>query len=136
MMRKTHIAIGAVTTLVLLTDTTLGVLPSIVGMAGCVAPDVDKKIRVKHRGISHSLIIVAVLYILISILNKNIAIAFCINYLLHIIADCLTVMGCPLLFPFSNKNYGLKLFKTNGFIEKIVYIIILLVLISVLYRLL
>ena len=136
MMRKTHIAIGAVTTLVLIADTNLGTIPSIIGMAGCVAPDVDKKIRVKHRGISHSLIIVAVLYILISILNKNIAIAFCINYLLHIIADCLTVMGCQLLFPFSNKNYGLKLFKTNGFIEKIVYIIILLVLISVLYRLL
>ena len=72
MMRKTHIAIGAVTTLVLIADTNLGVLPSIIGMAGCVAPDVDKKIRVKHRGISHSLIIVAVLYILISIAVEKI----------------------------------------------------------------
>ena len=134
MMGKTHRAIGYTTTLVLIAYTDIGVIPSLIGFIGCTAPDIDIKLKIRHRGITHWLITSIALYYLISILNKNIAYAFLINYILHLLADSLTVEGCPLFAPIYNKRIGLKLFRTNCFIEKLIYYILLIIFVFVLYN--
>ncbi|NCO84783.1 MAG: hypothetical protein COW47_02165 [Candidatus Huberarchaeum crystalense] len=78
----------------------------------------------KHRGILHSLFgmvfVLFVFYILILVLGvsgiNNLLLFGCIGYLSHLIADCLTVRGCALFFPFS--KFRLKGFiKTGSFLE-------------------
>ena len=134
MMGKTHRAIGYTTTLVLIVYTDIGVIPSLIGFIGCTAPDIDIKLKIRHRGITHWVLTSIVLYYLFSIFNKNIAYAFWINYILHLLADSLTVEGCPLFAPFYNKRIGLKLFRTNCFIEKLIYYILLIIFVFVLYN--
>lgn len=46
-----------------------------------------------------------------------VALAFGVGYLAHILGDCLTLSGVPLLLPFKNKDYGLRLFRTGGWTE-------------------
>ena len=104
MMGKTHRAIGYTTTLVLIVYTDIGVIPSLIGFIGCTAPDIDIKLKIRHRGITHWVLTSIVLYYLFSIFNKNIAYAFWINYILHLLADSLTVEGCPLFAPFYNPD--------------------------------
>ena len=53
MMGKTHRAIGYTTTLVLIVYTDIGVIPSLIGFIGCTAPDIDIKLKIRHRGITH-----------------------------------------------------------------------------------
>ena len=136
MMGKTHKAIGYTTTLILLFYTDIGIIPSLIGLIGCTAPDVDLKLRIRHRTVTHWLITSFLLYALISIVSPNIAYAFFINYVLHIIADTLTVEGCPLFAPFYNKRISLRIMRTNSFMEKIVYYIILIIFVIVLYNIL
>ena len=79
------------------------------------------KFFVKHRGIMHTMIIP------FALLNLSLAInvAF-INYLLyglaigymsHLFTDCLTIMGCPILWPFTKKNIRILKIRTGSFGE-------------------
>lgn len=121
---------------------------------GSTAPDVDLKWNrnrqledksvFQHRGITHTpifLVGIIFLWFLYSYINptflanpKYTIITFFFNgfilgYFLHIIADCFTKMGSPLLYPFIdiNKKISLTKMRTGGFAE----IIILLVSISI-----
>lgn len=42
-----------------------------------------------------------------------------VGYLAHILGDCLTLSGVPVLLPFSSRDFGLRLFRTGGGIENL-----------------
>ena len=87
------------------------------------------KFFVKHRGIMHTLIVPAVLTVCgFSLHAEFVAIVlncFSLGYISHLVADCTTVEGCPVLYPFSRNNFGLRLCRTNTVKETIVTLIII-----------
>jgi len=66
------------------------------------------KFSMKHRGLSHTLVIPLLVAIIAIIINDRYAelilYGFIVGYMSHIIADCFTPRGCPILFPFSDKS--------------------------------
>lgn len=78
----------------------------------------------RHRGIFHSPFVLILISMLIAIINHEIAIAFFIGYLSHLVLDSLTPSGIMLFYPFSKK-------RTKGFIrtgslwENILFILLL-----------
>lgn len=116
MMRKTHITIGCVATSLLIINTPIQLL-SVIGVLGATFPDVDYKIGIKHRTITHSLVVLIATSLLINFFNKGIAIVWFANYLLHLIADSFTKSGVPFLYPFVKKTYGFKLIRTGDTID-------------------
>ena len=121
MIKKTHIALGTLSLLPLITHIPLLYLG--IGLIGSIFPDYDKKLHIKHRGITHTLLALILTTATISIFNINLALAWSIAYLSHLIGDCVTVMGIPAFYPFSDKYFGLKLFKTNSIWDYIVFFI-------------
>ncbi|MCL2016707.1 MAG: metal-dependent hydrolase [Defluviitaleaceae bacterium] len=63
---------------------------------------------VKHRGIMHTFIMPAGLLFLASFVSQPLLLILLYGsvagYVSHIIADCLTKHGCPILFPLTTKN--------------------------------
>lgn len=80
-----------------------------------------------HRTLFHSLVIPAFLSILTYILKEMesaslFPVLFLVGsidlgYILHIILDSLTKEGVPLLYPFSDRYFGLKLVREGGIID-------------------
>ena len=87
----------------------------------------------KHRGIMHTLLIpicasIAAIYIrdryfLILIYG------FIAGYVSHILADCMTTKGCPILFPLVKKNINFMMIKTGSVAEKVQAFIMIIVII-------
>jgi len=111
MTRRTHIAVGIAATLPL-----ISYMPfyAFIGCIGATFPDIDIKLDLKHRTLTHSLIMLLNSTLLLLFLDKYIALVFFINFTTHLILDSLTKMGVPLFYPFSKKYYGFKLVKTGG----------------------
>jgi len=89
----------------------------------------------KHRGIMHTLII-PVFTILATIYIRDryvlvLTMGFLAGYLSHILADCLTTKGCPILFPISKKNVKLSKVKTGGDAERIFAIVLIIAILLV-----
>jgi len=89
----------------------------------------------KHRGIMHTLIIpicaaVATIYISDRYFLM-LTYGFLAGYTSHILADCLTVKGCPILFPLFRKNIKLLNIKTGSGAERIQAVILIVVIILV-----
>lgn len=112
MMKKTHISIGIATALPIINYFNIPLI-SILGAIGSVAADWDFILGIKHRTITHSLLLLFISSFLVSLFNVNISTIWFISYLLHLIADSFTKMGVPFLYPFIKKNFGLKLIKTG-----------------------
>lgn len=72
-----------------------------------------------HRKLTHSFlgfaIVAAIFGACVGMLHLIpwIAAAFLVGWVSHILADMLTVQGCPLMYPASTYKYGLHLMKTN-----------------------
>ena len=113
MMKKTHTAIAIAAAIPVIDYFNIPYI-SIVGIIGATAPDWDFLFGLKHRTITHSLLLLFVSSFLISIFNTNIALIWFISYFLHLIADSCTKMGVPFLYPFIKKRYGFKLIRTGG----------------------
>ena len=109
MMKRTHFIIGVAVTAPFIIYNPV----SVIGLIGSYAPDFDIKLKIPHRTITHSLLALVVTTAVIFALDPYIAFVWFINYLLHLLADSLTKMGVPFLYPFKKKKYGLKLFKTG-----------------------
>ncbi|MCL2816677.1 MAG: metal-dependent hydrolase, partial [Oscillospiraceae bacterium] len=81
------------------------------------------KFMVKHRGLMHTLIIPAFLFAATYFIEeptfKILITGLMIGYITHLIADLLTVRGCPILFPLSKKNINLMRIKTGSVWEYI-----------------
>ena len=110
MMKRTHLIIGVAITAPLIIYNPI----SVFGLIGSYAPDFDIKLGIKHRTITHSFLMLGITTFIISILDPTIGFAWFLNYLSHLLADSLTVMGVPFLYPFKKKRYGLKIFKTGN----------------------
>ena len=109
-MKRTHLIIGVAITAPLIIYNPI----SVFGLIGSYAPDFDIKLGIKHRTITHSFLMLGITTFIISILDPTIGFAWFLNYLSHLLADSLTVMGVPFLYPFKKKRYGLKIFKTGN----------------------
>lgn len=80
---------------------------------------VVRKVSGGHRKLTHSLLGMALLGAIAGVciamlhLIPWIAVAFVVGWLSHILADMITVQGCPLMYPFDDYKFGLHLMKTN-----------------------
>ncbi|MEM1593294.1 MAG: metal-dependent hydrolase [Archaeoglobaceae archaeon] len=99
-------------------------------IALAMLPDIDLVLRVKHRKYTHNVtfaLLIAVLsYVLLASFLLSI-LAF-LSVLLHVIADLMTKQKFAPLYPFSQKKFALKLFRSDN--KSVNYIVFLLGLIS------
>lgn len=124
MMKKTHATIAIAAAIP--TIAYLNIPPiSILGAIGAMAPDWDFLLGLKHRTVTHSLLLLFISSFLVSLFNVNISIIWFISYLLHLIADSFTKMGVPFLYPLIKKNYGFKLIRTGGAEDMFIFILAL-----------
>jgi len=85
----------------------------------------------KHRGIMHTLII-PILAVIATIFIQDrhfliLTYGFLAGYVSHILADCMTTSGCPVLFPFMRRNFRLLNIKTGSREEKVQTVIMIIV---------
>jgi len=78
-----------------------------------------------HRGIFHSPFLLILISIIISIINIEIAAAFFVGYLSHLVFDSLTPEGVMFFYPFSKKRTK-GLIRTGSLFENILFILLLL----------
>ena len=79
-----------------------------------------------HRGIFHTIYIPLVLFVLLDLINFEIAFACLIGYFSHLLLDALTKNGIKPFYPLFNiKIRGF--FKTNSIIEKLFFLALVLV---------
>ena len=72
----------------------------------------------KHRGIMHTLVVPAILFLAMRIsdfpLWRYSMLGLFIGYCSHLFADMLTVEGCPILFPLTKNNKRFLTLKTKN----------------------
>lgn len=78
-----------------------------------VLADFDIRLRLKHRGITHSLLALAVVAVLSVLVYQPLAFAVIGGYASHLCADMLTPRGVPLLYPW-NKRFRVAKWSTGG----------------------
>ncbi len=113
-MRKTHAAAG------LLVGFSIGAFYStpfpetfviaLVSEAASLIPDLDMKLKIKHRTLTHSflaLFIVAVLALWFG--NHRVTTALVLGYASHLILDMLTIQGIELFYPCHRRIKLMKL---------------------------
>ncbi len=122
MLKKAHMLVGVLVAAPVIKNTGL---ISAIGLIGSTIPDIDSKIGLKHRTITHSVLALVVSTIFLYLVYPRVAMVWGISYLSHLILDVLTVTGAPLMYPFIKKKYGIKLDKTGGDIE--LFILLLLI---------
>jgi inner membrane protein len=76
-----------------------------------------------HRGIFHSLLAAGLIYLLVLKLFPAYSIYFLIGYLSHLLLDCLTPAGVPLLWPISYR-FRVPIIKTGSVMELILFVCI------------
>lgn len=111
MTKKTHIAVGIAATINFIHIS--NILFLIIAVIGSFIPDVDYKLGLKHRGITHTLLALAITTGLFSLYSWKLGLLWGLNYSTHLLLDSLTITGIPLLFPLSKKCYGFKLICTG-----------------------
>jgi len=78
----------------------------------------------RHRGIFHSLFLLIPISVFIAIINPEIAAAFFIGYLSHLVLDSLTPEGIMLFYPFSKKRIQ-GFIRTGSLFENMLFILLL-----------
>jgi inner membrane protein len=106
---------------------------------GTLFPDIDSKYSfagkniifrpiqffIKHRGLIHSIFFGILISIIIYFLYPALSYGFFIGFISHIFADSLTKEGVKPFYPFKKRLSGL--FSTGGFVEKILFLVLLIV---------
>lgn len=118
MTGKTHLLGGLTTGLLITTDIT----SICCSMVGSILPDLDMKLGIKHRTLTHTVWIA----MLLAIINPYIA----LGVVSHILLDMCTKGGVKLFYP-NEYKFRLpfaKYVKTNGYFEKFMrYLLIALI---------
>jgi inner membrane protein len=115
MTKKTHLVIGTLVSLPILTSPI-----GLIGILGSIAPDLDIKLGKQfHRTFTHGLFFLIFSSCGIAVISKQIAVIWFISYASHLFLDSLTKGGIPLFYPISGK-YGLRWFTTGMLIDKII----------------
>ncbi len=78
-----------------------------------------------HRGFFHSIYIPLALYFIFYYINIEIGAAVLLGYFSHLFMDALTKNGIRPLYPILNKKIS-GFFRTNSLLEKILFLIIIL----------
>ncbi len=124
MHRSIHVIIGAISGLFFASKFYLIPLCLIMGSVGGYVPDFD--LGFGHRKSLHNLFSVLVgtigLYLLLnlfplSLLHDDVwslTLSFTAGWLLHIFCDSLTKRGVFVFWPFSNRAYGLRIFRSDS----------------------
>ncbi|MCL2526778.1 MAG: metal-dependent hydrolase [Defluviitaleaceae bacterium] len=77
----------------------------------------------KHRGIMHTLLLPIFMFFAVGFINeiyfRILVLGALVGYLSHILADCLTAKGCPVLFPITRRNFSLLKITTGSVQEKV-----------------
>lgn len=107
MTKKTHIAVGVAVTLPLIIEVPIAFW----GLLASIVPDLSQ-IFIKRKSLTHSAIFLVLTTSLVAIINLNIAIVWCINYMLHIFLDCFTTEGVQFFYP-SKKIYGVRIIESK-----------------------
>ncbi len=141
MMYYTHLAFGILISLLSLIFLNVDnkILFILIIMLFSIFPDIDipkSKIGKKnklisgiinfifgHRGIIHTIYLPLILFIVFYNLNIEIGIAILLGYLSHLFMDAITKTGINPLYPLINKKIN-WFFKTNSFLEKILFLAI------------
>jgi len=89
----------------------------------------------KHRGIMHTLLLPACMLFAARFINEPyfliLLYGFVAGYISHILADCLTKNGCPILFPLTQKNISLTSIKTGTEAEKMCMVALIAIILVV-----
>ena len=117
MNRKSHILIGVVSTeficnMIGMPITGLKEHIGVVAISSIAStfPDLDLLIPfMRHRTWTHSILSWFITMSIAYSFGIEIGMIWSISYLSHLLADSLTVMGVPFLYPFIKKKYGLKI---------------------------
>ena len=124
MMKKTHTAIGIAAAIPLISYLNIPYV-SIIGVLGATFPDIDLNLGIKHRTITHSILLLVISTAIVCCLNFEVGFIWSISYLLHLIADSFTKMGVAFLYPFVKRNYGPKIIRTGGAEDMFIFILAL-----------
>ncbi|TKJ17369.1 hypothetical protein CEE44_02440 [Candidatus Woesearchaeota archaeon B3_Woes] len=105
-----------------------------------LAPDIDElkskvsqkvkplalliKFFFSHRGIMHSIFLPIILYLLLFMINIDVAISVSFGYLSHLLLDCFTVRGVRLVWPLKKRLKGF--IKTGSLTETILFIVLII----------
>lgn len=109
----THVAVG-VTCATLAGASPAGLFAAAVAST---APDLDLLIPGAHRKATHSILAVAAIFIAGTIYFPELAVPFLIGYACHLLFDCFTPAGCPLLWPLPVR-FRLPLCSTGSLGDK------------------
>lgn len=121
MMRKTHAAAGLAIGFALgayhQTPLLDSLLIAVVSEAAALLPDLDLKLKIKHRTLTHSLLALFIIGALVHWFGQPvITVAVIAGYASHLVLDMLTVQGIELLYP-SHRRIKLMNFRTGGKID-------------------
>lgn len=120
MTSRTHIAVGIAASIPIINTSNLFFTPLI--LIGALMPDIDVKLKWKHRSFSHSILALAITTHYIYTFTKVGAIFFFLGYFSHIVLDMITKKGVRLLYPFKS-YYGFKFSKTGGILDDIIFVL-------------
>jgi inner membrane protein len=118
MLGNTHriigLATGVAAGLITLNPNTIftSAMNAFVISASSTLPDIDLKLGIKHRGITHSLAALSIGTAVMGAFLTPAALPFFVGYGMHILADSLTVTGVQLFWP-HGRMYGLKILRTG-----------------------
>lgn len=133
MLRTTHINFALLVTLPLININNYPYL--FLSAAAATFPDLDFKLKIKHRTWTHSLLIYLLLAALIYSFDPVGTLFFSFGYLSHLILDSVTVSGVKWFYPFKKKSYRICKVKTGSRHEKLINSLIIVVLIFfILYK--
>ncbi len=124
--------------------------PLVIGaVIGSVFPDIDEpgsyigrrslgasriiNLLFGHRGLTHSLLPVALLVLLCFKFPIGILMGFTFGYLFHIVGDLFSKSGVPLFLPFSQKKTAIPIYTTGGIIEHVIFVLFTIYLLQLLH---
>jgi len=125
--------------------------PIMAGAAvGSLLPDIDhpessfgRKVRIisipinhilGHRGLTHSLVFVAITYVCALYFGSSVALAAALGVFTHLLLDMLNPSGVPLLYPVKGRLHILEI-KTGSQREKLMFWLLLIIVIALMvYR--
>jgi inner membrane protein len=114
MTSRTHAIVGVAAAVPIVTVSNFYFISF--ALMGALFPDIDIKAKVKHRGFTHSLLCICLLYPLIYYFTSSGALFFTIGFISHLVLDMLTKRGIALFYPIKMR-VGLKLFRTGGTVD-------------------
>ena len=107
MQKLTHIAGGVFAAALLNLDPVLTTL-------GAIAPDIDTVCC--HRKLLHNVWVLAAAFLYDTALG--------VGVLSHLVLDSLTVSGVALLWPVSGKRFGIKIARTGGMLDWVLFVLL------------